>query len=746
MRRLLWVTIGFAGACAAAAVLWGRGLAALCLPALLVGALCLVLQRKIPGLRRAALVALGLGVGFLWCSLYHGFYLSPLEKMDGTTVHLSVTATGDSQKNEYGYRVDGVAIIAGKPYFLRVYQKNQIPLSAGTVMEADFQIRMTTPDGTKDSGYNRGNGLFAVAVQKTEAACRPSEWSPLFFLPARAENAARNHIQQLFPEDTAAFAKALLLGDTSDLSYSQDTALKISGIRHVVAVSGLHVTALFAVIYFFFRQKRILTFLISMPVLSFFAAVTGFSPSVVRAALMTGTMALGAAIHEEYDGLTALSFAALVMMLINPFVLASVSFQLSVASVAGILLLASPIFTGICKAFPGVKPKSAPGKILVWFSGAVSVSLSAQLFSAPLSAYYFGAVSLIGILSNLLLISMIPFLFCGIAIVGSLGGMLPGACGGIARMLSWIIRLLLWAAELLSKIPFAAVYTQSKFIVAWLIFFYCLVILYAVRRRHPAFLGLLGAVSLTAAILASVFVPRMDTLRLHILDVGEGQAILLQNKGQNFLIDCGGDSDTRTADTVAQTLLSQGIFKLDGVILTHYDRDHSGALENVLTRVKAEQLLLPVQGKDNLADSIETTYLDKITWIAADTQLTLPTGRLSLLPAKSGKSNNENSMCVLFESKECVILITGDRDTGGEKELIRNYILPDVDVMIAGHHGSKSSTGEELLRAVRPEIVVISVGENNQYGHPASQLLKRLLEFGCTVYRTDILGSVLIRR
>lgn len=104
------------------------------------------------------------------------------------------------------------------------------------------------------------------------------------------------------------------------------------------------------------------------------------------------------------------------------------------------------------------------------------------------------------------------------------------------------------------------------------------------------------------------------------------------------------------------------------------------------------------------------------------------------------------SLCVLFDTEKCDILITGDRDGFGERMLLRNAEIPDVDILVAGHHGSKNSTCEELLSAVRPEIVCISVGAGNSYGHPASELLKRLDKFVCTVYRTDIHGTISIRR
>ena len=110
------------------------------------------------------------------------------------------------------------------------------------------------------------------------------------------------------------------------------------------------------------------------------------------------------------------------------------------------------------------------------------------------------------------------------------------------------------------------------------------------------------------------------------------------------------------------------------------------------------------------------------------------------------EEDNENSLCVLFETENCVILITGDRSGFGERMLLREFQLPDVDILVAGHHGSRYSTTEDLLDTVTPETVLISVSEDNNYNHPASELLARLEERGCMIYRTDECGTITIRR
>ncbi len=747
MRKLVRFTLGFALACGLTGwLLWQKNLTGMIVYALVSFLLCWVLQKKIPAFRLPKLVFLGLAMGFLWSGVYRGIYLRPMENLDGQNVHLSATAVGYSESGDYGNSVQAFAVIDGKPYFLHINQNDYEFIEPGTVIEGEFRLRLTTPAGLKDSGYYRGNGNFVIARPRGETTRTQSDAAGIWFLPAKARERALASIDNAFPSDTAPFARALLLGDTSELSYETDTALKTSGIRHVVAVSGLHVSALFGVVYFLLRRKRVLTFFVSVPVLLFFAAVTGFSPSVTRAALMCALMALGNALNEEYDGLTSLSFASLTMMIVNPLVLFSVSFQLSVASVAGILLLASPLSGRIVAAFPNAGAKSFRGKVLRWFASSVSVSVGAMILSTPLSAFYFGSISLIGIVANLLLIGLVSALFCGIGVVGVFGGLLPKVCALLARVLSFGIRLVLLVAGMLAKIPFAAVYTQSGFIVAWLILSYLLLLLYLLRGKGFRWISCVGAVSLAIALIASVLFPRLDTIRLHVLDVGEGQAILLQSDHRNYLIDCGGEDDGAVADEIAQTLLSQGIFHLDGLMLTHYDADHTNALDDLVNRVDIDRFYLPRQNENDITQWVETNYPDRITWVASDTEIDLSTGTITLLAPQSAELDNENSMCILFESPNCVILITGDRGRAGEKELLYNYDLPDVDILIAGHHGSRYSTSQELLRSIRPETVIISVGANNSYGHPSQEVLERLADFGCTVYRTDLMGSVLIRR
>ena len=421
------------------------------------------------------------------------------------------------------------------------------------------------------------------------------------------------------------------------------------------------------------------------------------------------------------------------MLVINPMVITSISFQLSVASVAGIFLFGPML---------GYKTLGSKNKILRKVFSSISTSLSAMALTTPLCAWYFGTVSLVSVLTNLLTLWVISFIFCGIVGVCLLFLFWQGGAVLLAKLISLPVRYVLLVARILADFPLAAVYTESVYIVTWLIFVYLLLAVFLLSRKKKAVeLLCCGCLGLCISLMASWAEPMQEDMRFTVLDVGQGQCLLLQSEGRTFMVDCGGDSDSQTADLAAETLLSQGITKLDGLILTHLDRDHAGGAINFLSRVDTEVLVLPPVETD-----LEQAAAGEVRYASEDMTLEWGSSALHIFASELPGSGNENSLAILFDTEKCDILITGDRNAFAERMLLRSGDIPDVDVLVAGHHGSKNSTCEELLYAAQPEIVCISAGENNSYGHPAPETLRRLHNFGCTVYRTDQNGTIIIRR
>ena len=746
MRKLMWFTLGFGAACALGVYLLPANILLwVGVPLAILSAVGLFLPMK-PFGKIAVLLCLGLSVGLLWLRFFDTVLLDPARKMDGKATQLTLETTDFSFDSNYGITVDAKTTLLGRAYSVRAYLHQEEPVAPGTFITGEFELRYTPPGGNKPATYHGGNGIFLLVYQKEITEVTAPQEESVKHLPAYLRQEVLRLLEQIFPQDVLPFAKALLLGDTADLSYETNTDLTVSGIRHIAAVSGLHISILFSMVYFISGKRRVLTILLGAPVLLVFMAMAGFAPSVVRASIMQMLMLLGLLFKREYDPPTGLAFAAVTMLFVNPLTVTSVGFQLSIASVAGILLFATPIKGWLLDDRRLGRFRKKGKRFVDRLAASVSVSIGAMLTTIPLTALYFGAVSIISPLTNLLCLPMVTVLFCGIIASCLLGSIwLPlGSCA--AWVIAWLARFILQIARILGSFPMAAVYTESVYVVAWLVFCYVLLAVFLIsKQKRPVILGFCAAFSLFLALLASWAEPLMDDYRLTVLDVGQGQCVLLQSGGRTYMVDCGGSYADDAADVAAAALLSQGITQLDGMILTHYDADHVGAAPYLLSRVPAKVLVLPEGNGAQFEDAILPGFRGEIIRGDQDLQISWGDSTITVFAAKYFANSNETSLCVLFQEEECDILITGDRGITGETILLHSADIPELDVLVVGHHGSSGSTGEKLLAATKPKQAVISVGAGNPYRHPSAATLDRLEAFGCRVRRTDLEGTIIIR-
>ena len=430
MRKLMWFTLGFGAACALCAYFWLiAGLWIWAVVALVLFAGAAALSLKIRWLRCVAAVCLGFAAALLWFQLYEASYLSPAVGLDGTTAYTTAYCTDYSYETDYGSAVEGVLQWEGKPYRAKLYVNTVTTMEPGDVLRGPFEFRVTTPDGADEPTAHQGKGIFLLAYQEEDAEllklAAPPGWSCI----ARIKQRILNMLEDYFPADTSGFTKVLLLGDRTGIDYETNTSFKLSGISHVIAVSGLHVTILFTLVNMLCFKRRFLVAAVGIPVLVFFAALTGFSPSVTRACMMQCLMIVAMLIGKDYDGPTELAFSCLVMLIANPLVIISISFQLSVGCMIGIFLFYDRI-----RSYMADRMGKRKSKLKRWFINSVSVTLSAMVTTTPLVALYFGTVSLVGVLTNLLTIWVITFIFYGIMLVCALGVFWPAAAAFTAAV------------------------------------------------------------------------------------------------------------------------------------------------------------------------------------------------------------------------------------------------------------------------------------------------------------------------
>ena len=746
----MWFSIGFA------IVSFGAGYFSqwLCLPLIilfvLMMALCALLQRKSKVFAIAALVLLGCCAGVMRVWVHTENVTSVVREYDGTEQKVTIEITHYSDRTNYGTVAEGELLLEGKTFSVIVYLSDNMRLYPGYTVSGTMKLYATIGGSVKEAVRYSADGVYLRIYAGNDTVVYTASADDSKYFVVNLREGILQSIDNYFPDDTEAFAAALFLGESDRLSYGEDSSYRISGIRHVVAVSGLHISILFTVIYVFGWKNRYITAVLGIPILILFAAVAGFTPSVVRACIMQILVIVALLFNKEYDPPTALAFAVLVILAINPMTIMSVGFQLSVSCCIGILLFAQKIYGRLIsgKLKKHILGKSTKAKCLRWSVASISVSVSTMITTTPLCALYFGAISLVGVLTNLLTMWLISFVFYMIMTVCAVGMVSAPIAYAFAAVASWAIRYVQLIADILSGFSLSAVYTKSIYIVIWLICSYVLLIItLSTKKIRKKYCCVTMAIMLVLAIWCSRLEPNLGDFQVTVIDVGQGQSVLLTWEGKSYLVDCGGDSDNYAANTVQQTLSSMGVFYLDGIIVTHYDRDHAGAVISLMERIQTEKLYLP-QIVDNgpIKAQLTENYSSIIQWIDADTILQDGDGSITLFAGNDPESENECSLCVLFQKENCDILIAGDRGADGEAALLEHVKLPKLELLIAGHHGSNTSSSMAFLQATEPKMAVVSTGESTWYQRPSRQVLHRFGTIDCPVFSTAKNGTIIFRR
>ena len=762
MRKLAILAFSFSAAVFASVLALPEGLPAplgLTL-GLLFPLLCLALRAR-PRLRlAAALVCAGLAAGLLWTWGYSRVFFQPAQALDGRTVVLQAAVTGFPRETDYGYAVpvradtqSGVkvsAVLYTDGQGARVRPGDRL----STVAHCTLGSRTLAGE---EITYYTAKGIFlqAQAYGRLDVQ-RPAAVS-LRYWPALLAQALKGGIQAAFPPDDAPLVQALVTGNRDSLTDQFTTSLQRTGLSHMVVVSGMHLSLLAQMLSSLLGKGKRSTAAVTALVVLLFCAVVGSTPSVTRAAVMVLLLQLAPLLGRERDGPTALGFALMLLLAWNPFSAAHVGLQLSFASVAGILMVSDRLNGRLLAACKLDRPVKGRLRRLLWAAprfalSALSATLGAMVFTVPLVAVHFGYFSVIAPLSNLMTLWAVGLLFLGGLGAGLAQAVIPGAGVVLAIPFTYLARYVAWAIETLGSFAFSALPLDSFYYRAWLVFLYLLLGAgLAIRGRKRLILpGCCAAAALSAALLFTAMGFRSG-LSAVVLDVGQGQSVLLGMGGRLALVDCGGDGPDNAGDVAADYIQSMGRSSLDLLVVSHCHADHANGVPQLLRRLRVDNLALPdVEEGDALSREILELAQARgvrVWFVREDTHITLSGGRqLTLFPPLGmGTDSNELGLTVLASAGQNDILLTGDMGGAVEPLLLAHAALPDVELLVVGHHGSGGSTTQELLRAVRPELAVVSVGAGNRYGHPARETLERLAGAGAAVYRTDLQGTVEVR-
>jgi competence protein ComEC len=597
---------------------------------------------------------------------------------------------------------------------------------------------------------------FPVVETVPGAAANPLRRA-LFQLRERAATT----IDRLLPDPQAALLQGILLGDDAGIPLDLQEAFRISGTSHIIAISGFNIAILAGLLLRVVIPLAGPRWAIwpALAVIAIYTLLVGADSSVVRAAIMGGLYLLaGRWLGRTLLRYAGLLLAAFTMTAVRPTVLWDAGFQLSFAATLGLLLYAEPLNRRARALIARWVGEERAGRFARLLGEGVIVTLAAQLTTLPLLLYHFRQLSLFSPLANLLILPAQP----GVMIWGglaTLSGLLWQPLGQILAPIAWLfltytIAIATWFASL----PFAAVslsLTPAGVAVAYLLL--AAITWLAASGWRPA----LGKARTQAPRLALVAVAALalvtwqwvqtrpdGRLRVTFLDVGQGDATLIQTpNGRRVLVD-GGQYPTRLNSHLGR-LLPYGDRRLDLVVATHPDADHVAGLPEIIGRYQVGQILTNgtvVDGHSPYAALLDAAERENIplAGVAPGQVIQLDEGvQLTVLhPGSSGGSDNDSSVVLRLSYGAFSLLLPGDSELAAEQAIVAGGAPLASLVLKAGHHGARTSSNDFFLAAVQPQVVVISSGAGNTAGHPHPEVLERAASRGAVVLRTDELGTI----
>lgn len=590
------------------------------------------------------------------------------------------------------------------------------------------------------------DGMASVDLQEVEIL---ETGKDLNTLRISFRNAISRRIDQFFP-DNAGLVKAFVLGDRTSISSDLRESFSKTGIAHLIAVSGMHITVLVMLLSFLFDRflHRDISIGITIIFVLFYGWVIGFPPSLIRATITYTVLRLSPVFGRPSDPLTRLGLAFLCMLVYRPFFIYDGGFVLSFTATLGIILLTPVLESLFCiDKLREQKPRTGSSfsrlfRMCLYFPQLMCTTLASQLTTLPFIIAYFGAQSPLSLPVNLIAIplAMLAYPMAIIALLLSSFVMPVGAA--VAYPSNLLFKLLSELAQFFSSIDLVRIHIP-RFPTGMLILYFAVIVAssnlcrikIALRKWFPFLL-----VTVTGFSMLIVWSQNLGFQAI-FLDAGQGDAAVIKTEGRVYAFDVG-DSYTPVTDYLSATSLG-----VDAVFLTHPHKDHAAGLSDLLSVIPPKAIYVPKGWFDAEADGAVSLAMEEaermgipiIELDSGDTLSLSDNTSVHIYRSKDPSDNvNDTSMISEIVYKNKSILITGDLSTKNEPST-----LPDIDVLKVPHHGSKHSTSEHLLEMTSPEIGVISVGRNS-YGHPTEETLNRLAQANVDVLRTDRCGAIFI--
>lgn len=688
----------------------------------------------------------------LICLIISIGYVSILEnkysKISDMPIKEMVTIISDIQEKEYKKVCTAKIVRNNKKILINIKMSQDIPsIKYGDSLYIEGEFKQ--PEEARNyKGYNYKQYL------KTKKIIGTVELGKVKIL--KSSNGSFIHNIQKYIRDTingtltdeeGNLLLAILLGDKDKLSEDIQESFKTSNLSHMLAVSGAHVSYIILGLTYVLQNSIIGKKngkIVCIFFLLVFMAITNFTPSVTRACIMAVLTLFSGIIYRKSDVYTNISVAALITLIFNPYSLLDLGFQLSYGGTIGIIIFIKRI-----------QEKKSNSKVINYIKQMALVSIYANIIIIPIMMYHFNTVSFTFIISNIMaspilgIIVITGFLF----IIASIT--VKPLTRLIAIFIKPILSILIKISQICSKLPFSNILVVTPYM--FNVISYYAIILYCIKSKKNNKCKIIICLLIVLILINFIIYIFPQKLRIFFIDVGQGDSTLIITPDKKTVLIDGGGSDSFDVGekVLLPYLLDRRILKVDYVLISHFDTDHCGGILTIMEKVKVKNIIISEQAEhsENYERFKKLMIHKKIRLIEVKKGDKIKIGRYSefkiLFPTSrllSENPLNNNSIVAQFNYNNFKMLFTGDIEKLAEQQILKTEKAEiRADILKVAHHGSKTSSIPEFIKAVRPKIALIGVGKNNTFGHPNQQTIKNLENIKCRIYRTDLQGEIIIK-
>lgn len=688
----------------------------------------------------------------LICLIISIGYVSILEnkysKISDMPIKEMVTIISDIQEKEYKKVCTAKIVRNNKKILINIKMSQDIPsMKYGDSLYIEGEFKQ--PEEARNyKGYNykqylKTKKIIGTVELEKAKILKSSNGSFIHNI----QKYIRDTINGTLTDEEGNLLLAILLGDKDKLSEDIQESFKTSNLSHMLAVSGAHVSYIILGLTYVLQNSIIgkkngkivcIIFLLA------FMAITNFTPSVTRACIMAILTLFSSIIYRKSDVYTNISVVALITLIFNPYSLLDLGFQLSYGGTIGIIIFIKRI-----------QEKKSNSKVINYIKQMALVSIYANIIIIPIMMYHFNTVSFTFIISNIMaspilgIIVITGFLF----IIASIT--VKPLTRLIAIFIKPILSILIKISQICSKLPFSNILVVTPYM--FNVISYYAIILYCIKSKKNNKCKIIICLLIVLILINFIIYIFPQKLRIFFIDVGQGDSTLIITPDKKTVLIDGGGSDSFDVGkkVLLPYLLDRRILKIDYVLISHFDTDHCGGILTIMEKVKVKNIIISEQAEhsENYERFKKLMIHKKIRLIEVKKGDKIKIGRYSefkiLFPTSrllSENPLNNNSIVAQFNYNNFKMLFTGDIEKLAEQQILKAEKAEiRADILKVAHHGSKTSSIPEFIKAVKPKIALIGVGKNNTFGHPNQQTIKNLENIKCRIYRTDLQGEIIIK-